>query len=84
MPPGCALLVHGLRRYGNITRTRNASQYMLVLALCLLSYSDADFEVFRPRRRQDAPMEVKFGKEEGPKVPSSVPNFTSIGATIRV
>jgi len=28
--------VHGLRRYGNITRTRNVSEYiMLVLALCL-------------------------------------------------
>jgi len=28
--------VHGLRRYGNITRTRNVSEYMLVLALCLV------------------------------------------------
>jgi len=27
--------VHGLRCYGNITRTRNVSDYMLVLALCL-------------------------------------------------
>jgi len=27
--------VHGLRCYGNITRTRNVSEYMLVLALCL-------------------------------------------------
>ena len=26
--------VHGLRCYGNITRTRNVSEYMLVLALC--------------------------------------------------
>ena len=27
--------VHGLRCYGNITRTRNVSEYMLVLVLCL-------------------------------------------------
>jgi len=27
--------VHGLRGYGNITRTRNVSEYILVLALCL-------------------------------------------------
>jgi len=37
MPPSCTLLggfasVHGLRCYGNITRTRNVSQYVLVLA----------------------------------------------------
>jgi len=33
-----------------------------------------------------APMGVKFGTEEGtvgPSVPSSVPNFTPIGATCR-
>ena len=41
MPPSCALLadlqsVHGLRCYGNITRTRNVSEYVLVLALCLV------------------------------------------------
>jgi len=28
--------VHGLRCYGNITRTGNVSEYMLVLALCLV------------------------------------------------
>jgi len=28
--------MHGLRCYGNITRTRNVSEYMLVLALCLV------------------------------------------------
>jgi len=28
--------VHELRRYGNTTRTRNVSEYMLVLALCLV------------------------------------------------
>jgi len=27
---------HGLRCYGNITRMRNVSEYMLVLALCLV------------------------------------------------
>jgi len=41
MPPSCALLgglqsVHGLRCYGNITRTRIVSEYMLVLALWLV------------------------------------------------
>jgi len=30
--------MHGLRCYGNITRTRNVREYMLVLALCLVSY----------------------------------------------
>ena len=42
---GCRLVVHywadlqsahGLRCYGNITRTRNVSEYMFVLALCLV------------------------------------------------
>jgi len=28
--------VHGLRWYGNITRTRNIREYMLALALCLV------------------------------------------------
>ena len=28
--------LHGLRSYGNITRTRNVSEYVLVLALCLV------------------------------------------------
>ena len=28
--------VHGLRCYGNITRMRNVSEYMLVVALCLV------------------------------------------------
>jgi len=30
--------VHGLRCYGNITRMRNFSEYMLVLALCLVIF----------------------------------------------
>ena len=29
--------LHGLRCYGNITRTRNVSEYMFVLAVCLVS-----------------------------------------------
>jgi len=29
--------VHGLRCYGNITRTRNVSEYKLVLAVCIVS-----------------------------------------------
>jgi len=41
-----------------------------------LSYSEADFEVFAPQGRHVAPMAVKFGVEEGPKVPSCTPNFT--------
>ena len=49
---GCLLVVHywadlqsvcGLRCYGNITRTGNVSEYMLVLALCLVI-------IFRPHR----------------------------------
>jgi len=28
--------VHGLRCYGNIMRTQNVSEYMLVLAVCLV------------------------------------------------
>jgi len=47
---------------------------------------------FAPQGRHVAPMGVKFGTEEGtegpprrgPKVPSSVPNFTPICATTRV
>ena len=31
--------VHGLRCYGNITRTRNVREYMHVLALCLVIHS---------------------------------------------
>ena len=30
--------VHGLRCYGTITRTRNVSEYILVLALCLVTF----------------------------------------------
>jgi len=37
--------VHGLRCYGNITRTPNVNEYMLVLALCLVT-----FRVSRRRR----------------------------------
>jgi len=37
---GCPLVVHGLRSYGNITRTRNVIKYMLVLALCPISCTD--------------------------------------------
>ena len=33
--------VHGLRCYGNITQTRNVSEYMLVLALCLVNILDS-------------------------------------------
>ena len=30
--------VHELRCYGNITQTQNVSEYMLVLALCLVAF----------------------------------------------
>jgi len=30
--------VHGLRCYGNIMQTQNVSEYMLVLALCLVEF----------------------------------------------
>ena len=45
---GCPLIVHywadlqsvhGLRFYGNVTRMQNVSEYMLVLALCLVTFS---------------------------------------------
>jgi len=46
-----------------------------------LSYSEADFVgFFAPQGRHLAPMGVKFGME----VPSSMPSFTPIGATVRV
>jgi len=44
---GCPLVVHyradlqarhGLRCFGNVTRTRNVSEHMLVLALCLVIF----------------------------------------------
>jgi len=42
MPHSCALLGRfaiggGLCYYGNITRTRNVNEYMLVLAACLVN-----------------------------------------------
>ena len=43
-----------------------------------LSYSEADFEVFRLTGATRCKDGVKFGTE------TSVPNFTLIGATIRV
>jgi len=49
-----------------------------------LSYSEADFEVFASQGRHVAPMRVQFGTDEGTLVPASLPNFTPIGATIRV
>ena len=45
-----------------------------------LIYSDADFEGFRPTGATRCTDGVKLGTE----VPSSVPNFTPIGATTRV
>jgi len=45
-----------------------------------LVYSEADFEVFRPAGATRCTYKVKFGMV----VPSSMPNFTPIGATTRV
>jgi len=42
--------VHGLRCYGNITRTRNVSEYMLVLSVCL---SVCNVGVLWPNGRTD-------------------------------
>jgi len=39
--------VHELRCYGNITRTRNVSEYMLVLVVCLVTVSDPECHVSR-------------------------------------
>jgi len=39
--------VHELRCYGNITRTRNVSEYMLVLAVCIVTVSDTECHVSR-------------------------------------
>jgi len=37
--------VHGLRCYGNVTRTRNVSEYMLVLALCVFAVANISMYV---------------------------------------
>jgi len=54
----------------------------LPLYLSYLSYSEADFQVFRPAGATRCTDGVKFGTKEG-TVPSFMPNFTPIGATIR-
>jgi len=46
-----------------------------------LSYSQADFEVFRPAGATPCTDGVKFGVEEGTEAPCQI---TPIGATIRV
>jgi len=38
--PADLLSVNGLRWYGNVTQTQNVSEYMLVLALCLVPLVD--------------------------------------------
>ena len=48
--------VHGLRCYGNIKRTRNVSEYMLVLALCLVKHCK------RPHLENFALKLLKVGK----------------------
>jgi len=46
-----------------------------------LSYSEADFEVFRPAGATRCTDRLKFGTEEGPLLRA---NFHPIGATVRV
>jgi len=46
-----------------------------------LSYSEADFEVFRPAGATDTLHRCGSNLAQ---VPSSMPNFTPIGATVRV
>jgi len=57
MPPSCALLggfAIGARvaLLSNITRTRNASEYMLVLALCLVVFAFKLTPHYKVVRRQ--------------------------------
>ena len=49
-----------------------------------LIYSEADFEVFRPAGATRCTDGGKICHEGGDAVPSSVPNFTPIGATVMV
>ena len=49
-----------------------------------LNYSEADFEFFAPQERHVSPMGWNLAWIRGPKIHSSVPNFTPIGATVRV
>ena len=42
--------VHGLRYYGNITRTRNVSEYMLLLALCLVQLAEGSVGAAKRKR----------------------------------
>ena len=65
----------GINRHENFYRQHGAQRKRRYL-----SYSEADFEVFRPAGGHAAPMGVKFGT----KVPSSMPNFTPIGAMTSV
>ena len=76
-------MTHGVVT-GSIARSANLPVFSLLKRPIL--------RFFAPQGRHVAPMGVKFGTEEGtfgilrmlPKVPSSVPNFTPIGATTRV
>ena len=51
--------VHGLRCYGNITRTQNVSEYMLVLALGLVTVGDRSFASAGPRLWNSLPVDVQ-------------------------
>jgi len=69
-------LRHGvLYHYGQHCAQRKPASYLV--------YSEADFEVFRPAGVTCCTDGGEIW-HEGPKVPSSMPNFTPISATTRV
>ena len=41
--------MHGLRCYGNISRTRNVREYMLVLSLCLVDCRRSSLHVLQKK-----------------------------------
>ena len=53
--------VHGLRCYGNITRTRNVSEYVLVLAVCLDWFDSMLFQRLAPLSSVVAPRSACCG-----------------------
>jgi len=64
--------VHTARTYGPYVRVVRIGPQRPILSF------------FAQQGRHVAPMRVKFGTKRGPKLFSSVPNFTLTGATIRV
>jgi len=65
---------------GHATRSVITCSIARSASLQYLIYSEADFEVCRPAGATQCTDGAKFGTEEGP----NVPNFTPIGATVKV